>query len=208
MGVFAYICKNMIELKLGNIKFTLIWCLLLLSKLSFGQHDPKIAKDSLVWKKKKQITWNDKDGKIINSLSFNCFVFLSYDAVKNKKVMSQPSRVKVNFDYDRKRDYTINDDPESSDYLFSQTVLNIHQLYAKKLRKACFKLQFKPGYYGLLESAFTEHFEQMQKRDNDMRLETENGKNLSKLTEWAQKISDEMEAENKLDMLKIDKNKK
>lgn len=198
----------MIELKLGNIKFTLIWCLLLLSKLSFGQHDPKIAKDSLVWKKKKQITWNDKDGKIINSLSFNCFVFLSYDAVKNKKVMSQPSRVKVNFDYDRKRDYTINDDPESSDYLFSQTVLNIHQLYAKKLRKACFKLQFKPGYYGLLESAFTEHFEQMQKRDNDMRLETENGKNLSKLTEWAQKISDEMEAENKLDMLKIDKNKK
>lgn len=177
--------------------------LLLFAGHLYGQQEPKIPKDSLVWKKRKQISWNDDQGKVINSLSFNCYVFMSLEAVANKKLMGQPSRVKVNFDYDRKRDYTINDDPNSPDYLFSQTVLNIHQLYAKKLRKACFKLQFKPGYYGLLESTFTEYFEQMRKRDNDMRLETENGKNLDRLNQWSETILNELEEDNK-----IEKNKK
>ena len=160
------------------------------------QHEPKIAKDSLVWKKKKQIAWSDSTGKIINSLSFNCYVYSSYEAVVNKKVLSEPSRVKVNFDYDRKRNYTINDNPTSSDFLFSQTVLNIHQLYAKRLRKACFQLKFKPGYHGLLDAAFLDFFEQMRKRDNDMRLETENGKNIAKLNEWSETILKELEEDN------------
>jgi hypothetical protein len=117
-------------------------------------------------------------------------------------MLNQPSRVKVNFDYDRKRNYTITDDPNSSDYLFSQTVLNIHQLYAKKLRKACFQLKFKPGYHGLLDAAFLDYFEQMRKRDNDMRLETENGKNLSKLNEWAETILKELEEDNNFEKQK------
>lgn len=180
-----------------STQFSLFLFLLFISSFSYSQqHEPKIAKDSLVWKKKKQITWNDSTGKIINSLSFNCFVYSSYESVANKIVLSQPSRVKVNFDYDRKRNYTLDDDPNSSDYLFSQTVLNIHQLYAKKLRKACFQLKFKPGYHGLLESAFLEYFEQMRKRDNDMRVETENGKNNAKLTEWSETILKELEEDN------------
>jgi hypothetical protein len=174
----------------------------LFSGFCFGQQEPKIAKDSLVWKKKKQITWNDSTGKVINSLSFNCYVYSSFEAVANKKMLNQPSRVKVNFDYDRKRNYTITDDPNSSDYLFSQTVLNIHQLYAKKLRKACFQLKFKPGYHGLLDAAFLDYFEQMRKRDNDMRLETENGKNLSKLNEWAETILKELEEDNNFEKQK------
>jgi hypothetical protein len=162
---------------------------------SYAQQQPelKIAKDSLVWKKKKQITWNDSTGKVINSLSFNCYVYSSYESVVNKKILNQPSRVKVNFDYERKRNYTLVDDPNSPDYLFSQTVLNIHQLYAKRLRKACFQLKFKPGYHGLLEGAFHDYFEQMRKRDNDMRLETENGKNIPKLNEWSEIILKELE---------------
>jgi hypothetical protein len=169
----------------------------MLAGFCYGQqHEPKIAKDSLVWKKKKQITWSDSTGKIINSLSFNCYVYSSYEAVINKKVLSEPSRVKVNFDYDRKRNYTIDENPTSTDFLFSQTVLNIHQLYAKRLRKACFQLKFKPGYHGLLDAAFLDYFEQMRKRDNDMRLETENGKNIAKLNEWSETIFKELEEDN------------
>lgn len=182
-----------------NTRFKILLFLLMLAGFSYGQKEPKMVKDSLVWKKKKQITWNDSTGKVINSLSFNCYVFSSYESVANKKEMNQPSRVKVNFDYDRKRDYTINDDPNSSDYLFSQTVLNIHQLYAKKLRKACFQLKFKPGYHGLLESTFLDYFEQMRKRDNDMRLETDNGKNIAKLNEWAETILKEMEEDGNIE---------
>lgn len=185
-----------------SLSNTIIVFLMLFAGFCYGQHEPKIAKDSLVWKKKKQITWNDSTGKVINSLSFNCYVYSSFESVANKKVMSQPSRVKVNFDYDRKRDYTINDDPNSPDYLFSQTVLNIHQLYAKKLRKACFQLKFKPGYHGLLESAFLDYYEQMIKRDNDMRLETNNGKNLAKLNEWSEIILKELEEDNQIEKLK------
>jgi hypothetical protein len=184
---------------LYRLGIKIFFLLTLLSGFCFAQQEPKIAKDSLVWKKKKQITWNDSTGKVINSLSFNCYVYSSFENVANKKAMSQPSRVKVNFDYDRKRNYTINDDPNSTDYLFSQTVLNIHQLYAKKLRKACFQLKFKPGYHGLLESAFLDYFEQMRKRDNDMRLETENGKNIEKLNEWSEMISKELEDDNQLE---------
>lgn len=114
-------------------------------------------------------------------------------------MLSQPSRVKVNFDYDRKRDYDITDDLNSSDYLFSQTVINIHQLYAKKLRKFCFQLKFKPGYYGLLESAFTDFFDQMSKRDSLMRLETENGKNATKLNEWSESILKELEDDDNIE---------
>lgn len=164
--------------------------------ICYGQRqEPKIPKDSLVWKKKKQINWNDSTGSVINSLTFNCYVYSSFEAVANKKILSQPSRVKVNFDYDRKRNYSIDVDLESSDYLFSQTVLNIHQLYAKRLRKACFQLKFKPGYHGLLESTFLEYFEQLRKRDNDMRLETENGKNIAKLNEWSEIILKELDAD-------------
>jgi hypothetical protein len=101
--------------------------------------------------------------------------------------------VRVNFEYDRKSNFTIEEDIESSDYLYSQTVLNIHQLYAKKLRKACFQLKFKPGYHGLFESTFVDYFEQMVKRDNAMRQETENGKNISKLNEWSDLILKELE---------------
>jgi hypothetical protein len=163
------------------------------------QKEPKIEKDSLVWKKKKQISWDDSTGKMINSLSFNCYVYSSFESVNNKKMLNQPSRVRVNFDYDRKRNYTIDDDPRSSDFIFSQTVLNIHQLYAKKLRKACFQLKFKPGYHGLLESTFIDYFEQMRKRDNEMRLETENGKNISKLNEWSATILKELEEDSALE---------
>jgi hypothetical protein len=66
-------------------------------------------------------------------------------------------------------------------------------LYAKRLRKACFQLKFKPGYHGLLEGAFHDYFEQMRKRDNDMRIETENGKNIPKLNEWSEIILKELE---------------
>lgn len=182
-----------------SLKFNFFFIFFIMAYSCYGQQEPKIAKDSLVWKKKKQITWSDSTGKVINSLSFNCYVYSNFEAVTNKKVLSQPSRVKVNFDYDRKRDFNINEDPNSSDYLFSQTVLNIHQLYAKRLRKACFQLKFKPGYHGLLESAFTDYFEQMRKRDNAMRLETENGKNLAKLNEWSEAILKELEEDNSLE---------
>lgn len=179
-----------------RIKIKYILLFLLFGRVGLAQNEPKIPKDSLVWKKKRQISWNDSTGKVINSLTFNCYVYSSYEDVVNKKVLHQPSRVKVNFDYDRKRDYTINDDPNSSDYLFSQTVINIHQLYAKRLRKACFQLKFKPGYHGLLEAAYLDYFEQMRKRDNDMRLETENGKNLARLNEWSEMILKELEEDN------------
>jgi hypothetical protein len=103
--------------------------------------------------------------------------------------------VRVNFEYDRKSNFTIDEDIESSDYIYSQTVLNIHQLYANKLRRACFNLKFKHGYYGLLESTFIDYFEQMKKRDSDMRLDTENGKNIPKLNEWSATILKELEEE-------------
>jgi len=38
-----------------------------------------------------------------------------------------------------------------------------------------------------------DYFEQMVKRDNAMRLETENGKNISKLNEWSELILKELE---------------
>ena len=157
------------------------------------QKQYKLEKDSLVWTKKKQIYWKDSTDKIINSLSFNCYVYSSFESVASKKNLNQPSRVRVNFEYDRKSNFTIEEDIESSDYLYSQTVLNIHQLYAKKLRKVCFQLKFKPGYHALFESAFVDYFEQMVKRDNAMRLETENGKNISKLNEWSDLILKELE---------------
>ncbi len=159
------------------------------------QKQYKVDKDSLVWNKKKQIFWKDSTDNVINSLLFNCYVYSSFESVTNKKMFNQPSRVRVNFEYDRKRNYDIDEDIESSDYIYSQTVLNIHQLYANKLRRACFKLKFKHGYYGLLESTFIDYFEQMKKRDSDMRLDTENGKNIPKLNEWSATILKELEEE-------------
>lgn len=200
--VIPYICNLKEDNTLQSLRVQFFSMFLILAGLCYGQKEPKLEKDSLVWKKKKQISWNDTTGKVINALTFNCYVFSSYEAVKNKKLMNSPSRVKVNFDYERKRDYTLNDDPNSSDYLFSQTVLNIHQLYAKKLRKACFDLKFKPGYFGLFESAFTEYFEQMRKRDNEMRLETENGKNIERLNQWSETILKELEDDNFLEKSK------
>jgi len=188
---------------LHRLRLNFFFLFLTLAGFCYGQQETKIAKDSLVWKKKKQIAWNDTTGKVINSLSFNCYVYSSFESVANKKVLSQPSRVKVNFDYDRKRNYSIIDDPTSSDFLFSQTVLNIHQLYAKKLRKVCFQLKFKPGYHGLLDAAFIDYFEQMRKRDNSMRLATENGLNIEKLNQWSEMILKELEDDNM-----IEKNKK
>ena len=188
---------------LHRLRLNFFFLFLTLASFCYGQQETKIAKDSLVWKKKKQIAWNDTTGKVINSLSFNCYVYSSFESVANKKVLSQPSRVKVNFDYDRKRNYSIIDDPTSSDFLFSQTVLNIHQLYAKKLRKVCFQLKFKPGYHGLLDAAFIDYFEQMRKRDNSMRLATENGLNIEKLNQWSEMILKELEDDNM-----IEKNKK
>ena len=187
-------------MRITKLLFSLLF--LILAGFCYGQQELKIAKDSLVWKKRKQISWNDTTGKVINSMSFNCFVYSSFESVADKKMMNNPTRVKVNFDYERKRDYTLNDNPNSSDFLYSQTVLNIHQLYARKLRKACFQLKFKPGYHGLLESAFLDYFEQMRKRDNEMRMETENGKNQARLNEWSELILKELEEDANFEKVK------
>jgi hypothetical protein len=45
-------------------------------------------------------------------------------------------------------------------------------------------------------AAFLDYFEQMRKRDNDMRLETENGKNIAKLNDWSEIIFKELEEDN------------
>ena len=166
---------------------------LLVISFCHAQNEHKIAKDSLVWEKKKQLTWNDSTGKVVNSFSFNCYVYSSFEAVADKKMINQPSRVRVNFDYSRKRDYTNDDKTNSPDFIFSQTVIGIQQLYAKRLRKSLFKLKYRQGYFALLDSAFADYLEQMIKRDNEMRLETANGKDVAKLTEWSAMIVRELE---------------
>jgi hypothetical protein len=153
-----------------------------------------IEKDSMIWKNKKSITWTDSTGEIINAVNFKCEIFSSYTAVKDKKNLSQPSRVKVGFDYDRKHSYTINLNIASDDFMYSQTILNIYQLYARKLRKACYQIKFKPGYYGIFESTFAEYFSQLSETDNLFRIDTENGKNNSKLKDWSSKIEKELES--------------
>lgn len=179
-------------------------CVLTISTC-FAQQELNMIKDSLIWKKRKQVNWNDTSGRVINSYTVNCYVYISLEALANKKVMTSPSRVKVNFEYDRKRDYTIVNELGNNDYLYSQTVQNIYQLYARKLRKECFKINFKPGYYGLLESAFDEYFSLMRSRDNEMRADTENGRNTSKLTEWSVLILRELDAEDANDRTKGNK---
>ena len=165
-------------------------------------HQTYNQNDYLYWSETRKLTWEDFKGVPPGSSdNYSTEIFMSIPSSVEKDVLSSPKLTSVCV-FDKRQSWVNKNIANDALLIYDQTIFDIHEVYARRLRKTFLETDF-----GLND--FKEKYMDMTAKNNndllnrieEFRRESFYGHKSKVVLQWAAQIKNELK---ELDQFKID----
>jgi len=158
-----------------------------------ASHQTYSQDDYLYWSDTRKLSWDDFKGAPVGSSDYNSTeLFMSIPSSIEKNLFDAPTLTSLCV-FDKRHSWVNKNVANDELLLYDQTLFDIHEVYARRLRKT-----FLETAFGLND--FKEKYQDMtEKNNNDLlnhieefKRETNLGQNKKTLMQWVDKINNEL----------------
>lgn len=181
-----------------KISYAILYLFVIYSISSCSLLNPPIKnpinEDSIVrWNENRKLSWDDFQGQPIQNSTISTEILIESPAEFKKATLYLPATINVEC-YMVKNSSWVNQLYKNDQMLLlNQTLFDIYELYARKLRQKFDETNFGiVGPTNVFKSIHQEITIQLGETIKTFRQETEMGRNESKLKEWSDKILNEI----------------
>jgi hypothetical protein len=150
-------------------------------------------KDMVSWSDTTKLTWNDFQGQPIKEASFASELFVQYNAFFQKPTMFLPARTTVECYVDKRVSWALKGKATVQLLLYNQTLFDLYELYARKLRKKFSESNFgiaDPA--GVFQSIYQANSNELSQMISQYRTDTIMGANNKLTKEWSAMLAKEL----------------
>jgi hypothetical protein len=149
--------------------------------------------DYLFWSDIRKLTWDDFKGKpVASSEYYSTEIFMSIPSSIEKDLFSSPKLTSLCL-FDKRKSWVNKNIAFDELLIYDQTIFDIHEVYARKLRKAFLETDFglndfKEKYQGMTEKNNND----LLNRIEEFKRESNFGQNKETVKQWIVKIKNEL----------------
>jgi hypothetical protein len=150
--------------------------------------------DYLYWSETRKLTWNDFQKPSDASDNYTSEVDMSIpSSVEKENIFIQPRLISICV-FDKKNSWVNKKFANDTLLLYNQTIFDIHELYARKLRKIFSETDLNADNYKDKFKSMTEkNNSDLLNRVEEFRRESNFGENKKIVLQWAAKIKSELQ---------------
>ena len=159
------------------------------------KYDPN---DYLYWSETRRLTWNDFQKPLDAADSYTSEIFMSIpSSVEKENVFIQPRLISICV-FDKKHSWANKKFVNDSLLVYNQTIFDIHEVYARKLRKTFSETDLSStDYKEKFQSMTDKNNSELLDRVEEFRRKSNFGENKKIVIQWIYKIKKELQDLNK-----------
>jgi len=182
--------------KLSFLLFSLFLIQCSAGKLS-ESHQTYNQDDYLYWSETRKLSWDDFKGTPVGSSDVATQIYMSIPSSVEKDVITSPKLTSVCV-FDKRHSWVNKNIINDALLRYDQTLFDIHEVYARRLRKTFLETDFglndfKEKYKGMTEKNNND----LLNRIEDFKRESNFGQNKKIVMQWVIKIKYELQELNK-----------
>ena len=146
--------------------------------------------DIVRWNDSTKLSWDDFQGQPIKEAQVASEIFIQTPASMHKATFLLPASTTVDCYVDKKASWVKKSQAKPPLLQYNQTLFDLHELYARKLRKKLTETNFgftNPA--GVFDSLYQAHNFELTKAVSQYRTECGMGSKNKKVKEWSDKIA-------------------
>jgi hypothetical protein len=158
------------------------------------QKESSINPDDIVrWTDTTKLSWNDFQGKPPKDAKANSEIVIQLPAKFHEAKFLTSASTTVECYVDKKASWVRKSQAKTQLLLYNQTLFNLYEVYARKLRKNFVETDFSiENPAGVFDSIYQAHTAELSKVAARYRRESGTGTKNKKIKEWSEKISAEL----------------
>jgi hypothetical protein len=149
--------------------------------------------DIVRWSDTVKLSWDDFTGEPESNTTLGSEIIVLTPATFHKPTFLNPASTKVECFMVKNASWVVKAKAKKQLLTYNQTLFDIYELSARKLRKRVVETNFGVmDPVSLFNGIYSEHNDELSKIISQYRSETEIGNKAKKLTEWSEKIAQEL----------------
>jgi hypothetical protein len=149
--------------------------------------------DMIRWTDVTKLSWNDFQGKPPKEAKTNSEIVIQLPAKFNEAKFLSSASAAVECYVDKKSSWVKKPQAKPQLLLYNQTLFNIYEVYARKLRKNFARTDFSvENPSAVFDSIYQIHINELSKITARFRRESGTGTKDKKIKEWSEKIAAEL----------------
>jgi hypothetical protein len=150
--------------------------------------------DYLFWSDSRKLTWDDFKGVPEGSSNdYSSSISVSIPSSIDKQLFIAPTFTSVCV-FDKRKSWVHKDVANDTLLLYNQTIFDIHEVYARKLRKAFMETTFmETTYKDQYKSITSDNNSNLLNRVEEFRRESFHGEKGKAILKWAAQINNELQ---------------